>query len=162
MRGNLRRTAVAVSPALGALAVALSVLSVLLAGCSVVSQPDAKDWDKQVQTTLEDTASEVGTARLALESAAHDRVWSPYSLVLLSEAEESAGKLESDLSALQPPPSRQQQAEDVLDLLESANSAVREARVAAVEEKYDDPDLVANLAKLHDDLEQASKAAEPR
>lgn len=154
MSGDLRRTLAAVPAAV----LGLLVLLGGLAGCGVVSQPDTKAWDEQVQTTLADAASEVATARLALRSAHDDRVWSPYALVLVTESEKAADKLESQLASLQPPTSRQQQAEDVLDLLASATSAVREAREAAVDKKYDDPALDSKLAKLHDALEQASKA----
>jgi hypothetical protein len=151
VNGNLRRTVAAVSAA--------AVLPFAVAGCGLVEQPDPAAWDSEARTTLTDAAGEVATARLVLETAANREVWSSYAVVTLVDAEEAAEKLETDLAKLQPPPERRRQAEDVLDLLAAATTAVREAREAAVDQEYDDADLVAKLTTLKEALERAGESA---
>lgn len=48
---------------------------------------------------------------------------------------------------------------EVLDLLEAAASAVREARQAAVDGEYDDPTLTQKLDRLIRALESAAAAS---
>ncbi|MFB9765696.1 hypothetical protein ACFFOS_14990 [Nocardioides kongjuensis] len=142
-------------PAVVAVLVALPVL-LLLAGCGVVSKPDATAWDDQATQALTDAGSEVATARLALESARRERTWSSYTTVLVAEAEEAAAKAEEDLSRLQVPASRRDDAAQVLDLLDHAVDLVSEARAHAVAGRYDDKALVHRLDHLSDQLQQAA------
>jgi hypothetical protein len=142
-------------PAVVAVLVALPVL-LLLAGCGVVSKPDAKAWDDQATQALTDTGSEVATARLALESARKERTWSAYTTVLVAEAEEAAGKVEEDLARVQVPAGRTDDAAKVLDLLDRAVDLVSEARSHAVAGKYDDKALVDQLDHVSDELQQAA------
>ena len=142
-------------PAVVAVLVALPVL-LLLSGCGVVSKPDASAWDDQATQALTDAGSEVATARLALESARKERTWSAYTTVLVAEAEEAAGKIDDDLSRLQVPAGRTDDAAKVLDLLDQAVDLVGEARSHAVAGRYDDKALVERLDHLSDDLEQAT------
>lgn len=134
----------------------VAVLVLLLAGCGVVSRPDATAWDHQAAQALTDAASEVATARLALESARKERTWSSYTTVLVAEAEEAAGKVEEDLSRLQVPDGRTDEATKVLDLLDRAVDLVGEARAHAVDGKYDDKALVDHLDDLSDELRKAT------
>jgi len=121
-----------------------------------VSKPDEAAWDDQAGPALTDAASEVATARLALESARADRTWSSYTTVLVAEAEEAAGKVEEDLSRLQVPAGRTDDAAKVLDLLDRAADLVGEARSHAVAGTYDDRGLVDRLDHLSDQLQQAA------
>lgn len=141
MSGSWRTTVVAVS------------LAAVLSGCSMVAQPDARGWDDQAAQTLTDAASEVGTARLALESARDGRTWSSYAVVLVSQAEEAMGTAQEDLSRLQVPAGRERQAERVEQLLEDAGKAVQEARAAVVAGRYDDAELDRQLTDLGRRLE---------
>lgn len=140
--GSQRRTVVAVLLVLAALAAGP------LAACTVIEEPAAADWDHSAERALSDMASEVGSARLALDTARRERLWPPYALVLVTEAEEAAGTVEEDLSRLQVPPQREQQAEQVLDLLAVAVTTVSEARSRAVEGRYDDPALLDRMERL--------------
>lgn len=142
-------------PAVVAVLVALPVL-LLLVGCGVVSKPDATAWDDQATQALTDAGSQVATARLALESARKDRTWSSYTTVLVAGAEEAAGKVEEDLSRLQVPAGRTDDAAKVLDLLDQAVDLVGEARAHAVDGTYDDKALVDRLDHLSDELQQAT------
>lgn len=141
MSRPLRTTVVAVS------------LTALLTGCSLVSEPDARAWDDQAERSLTDAASEVGTARLALETAHEGRTWSSYAVVLVAQAEEAMGTAQDDLSRLQVPPGRAERAERVEQLLDDAGTAVEDARAAAVAGRYDDEALRAELADLGRRLE---------
>lgn len=137
---------------------AAALLLVGMAGCSVVDRPDTAAWDSQARTALTDAAGEVATARLVLETAADGETWSSYAVVTLADAEEAADTLASDLAKVQPPAARREEADQVLDLLQAASSAVREARQAALEEAYDDEALVTRLTTLGKALERASAA----
>jgi len=150
MRRLLRTTVVAVS------------LLMLSAGCSLVSRPDAAGWDQQAERALDDAASEVGTARLALRGAQDDRAWSSYTTVLVAEAEEAAATAEEDLAAVQVPGTRADAASSALELLGKAADATREVRQLAVRGRYDDPALADRLARLAADLQQEAERAKAR
>ncbi len=124
-----------------------------LAGCSMVSQPDAAAWDQQAERSLSDAASQVDTARLALETAREERTWSSYTVVLVAQAEEAMGTAQDDLSRLQVPPARAQRAEEVASLLDEAATAVEDARAHAVAGRYDDERLRTRLSDLDRRLE---------
>ncbi|MFD1248769.1 hypothetical protein ACFQ3F_13295 [Nocardioides ginsengisoli] len=113
-----------------------------------MSRPDASGWDQQAQQALKDAASDVGTVRIALRTAARDRAWSSYTIVLVAKAEETTGKTEQDLSSVQVPPARRIAARETLDLLSQAVASVQEARAHAADGRYDDPGLVDELTRL--------------
>ncbi|MBM0127081.1 hypothetical protein [Pimelobacter simplex] len=142
-------------PAVVAVRLVASLL-VLLTGCGVVSEPDATAWDQHAVQALTDAASQVATARLALEAAGDGRTWPTYTTVLVAEAEEAAGTAEEDLARLQVPPERADAAPEVLDLLGRAVDLVAEARAHAVAGTYDDRALLDALDRLSDDLRQAA------
>ncbi|WP_408898244.1 hypothetical protein ACJ5H2_03845 [Nocardioides sp. R1-1] len=146
-----QRPAVVAAPL--ALLLALLVATV---GCGVVSRPDAAGWDQQAERALTDAASQVATARLALENAAAGRTWSPYTTVLVADAEEAAGTAEEDLARLQVPAARERAAATALDLLHRAVELVGEARAHAVDGVYDDRALLEQLDVLARELEQAA------
>lgn len=156
MRRSRRTTAVAVS------LVSLVALLLLLARCSVVSRPDAASWDRQAVQALDDAAGQVGTARLALRTAANGGAWSSYTTVLVTEAEEAAAAAEQDLARLQVPDQRRDAARTTLDLLGRATDATREARAHAVAGRYDDPALADELARLGTALDEEAARAENR
>ncbi|TNM44233.1 hypothetical protein FHP29_05895 [Nocardioides albidus] len=135
---------------------ALLLLAGLLGACGVVSRPDAAAWDDQATLALTDAGSQVATARLALTSAAKERTWSPYTTVLVAEAEEAAAKAEEDLARVQVPPGRADDAAAVLDLLDRAAGLVGEARAHAVDGEYDDRSLLDDLDRLAGELQKAA------
>ncbi|GAA1528600.1 hypothetical protein [Nocardioides humi] len=138
------------------LVVWLAVLGPLVAGCGVVGRPDADGWDEQAEQALADAASQVATARLALETAAEGRTWSSYTTVLMADAEEAAGRAEDDLARVQAPARRTGAARAVLDLLARAVELVRTARAHVVAGRYDDPALLDDLDRIAGELERAS------
>jgi len=152
----LRTAAVAVSLLL------LVLATPSLAGCSLVGRPDASGWDQKAQLALDDAASEVGTARLALRAAHEHRTWSGYTTVLVADAEKAAATAEEDLSRLQVPSGRADAASTALDLLGRAADATRQVRAMAVAGRYDDPALEKELARLAGALQREATRAESR
>ncbi|WGX97881.1 hypothetical protein [Nocardioides sp. L-11A] len=141
-------------PAVVAVLVLLPTL--LLAACGVVARPDAAAWDDQAAQALTDASSQVATARLALVSARDGRTWSAYTTVLVAQAEEAAGKAEENLSRVQVPAARADDAATVLDLLDRAVDLVAEARAHAVSGRYGDAGLLEDLDSLAGRLRQAA------
>ncbi|MFC5728541.1 MULTISPECIES: hypothetical protein [Nocardioides] len=148
MKGTLRRTVVAITAA----------ASVLATGGCAVSAPDAAGWDEQARTSLADAAGEVATARLTLETAADERTWPSYAVVVLAEAEDAAATLHDDLAKVQVPAERREVAAEVLGLLAAAATSVREARQAAVGGRYGDPALMQELDRLLQALESGAES----
>ncbi|MCR1786405.1 hypothetical protein KVF89_27980 [Nocardioides carbamazepini] len=134
----------------------LVALTLLLTACGVVAEPDAAAWDERAARALSDAGSQVATARLALESADEERTWSAYATVLVAQAEEAAGKAAEDLSRVQVPTARADDAADVLDLLDQAVDLVGEARAHSVDGEYDDQALLDALDRLADELRRAA------
>jgi hypothetical protein len=146
VEGPWRRTVAAVGLALASTG----------AGCATVERPDAADWDTRAAQALTDASSEVATTRLAMETAGRERAWSSYTVVLVAQAENAMATVEDDLARLQAPAARAERAEDVLDLLAEATSAVRDARALTVEGEYDDQ---ATLHELEDVASALTRAA---
>jgi hypothetical protein len=134
----------------------LLLLLLLLSACGMVGQPDTAAWDDQAEQALADAGSQVGTARLALESADEERTWPAYATVLVAQAEEAAAKAEEDLARVQVPAGRADDAAAVLDLLGRTADLVREARAHAVDREYDDRALLDELDRLADELRRAA------
>lgn len=142
MSGAWRTTVVAVS------------LTATLTGCSLVSQPDATSWDDQATQALSDAAGQVGTARMALDSARRGRTWSSYTVVLVAQAEEAMGTTQDKVSTLQVPAGREKRAARIEQLLDDAGKAVQDARADAVTGRYDDPRLRRQLSDLGERLQK--------
>lgn len=132
------------------------VQAAVLAGCSLVDEPDAAEWDAQAEKALKGAASEVGTTRLALDTAARERAWASYTTVLVVQAEHGVATVADDLAVVQVPRGREQRAEEVDLLMDDAVAAVREARSLALRGTYDDPDVADELDRLAGDLEHAA------
>ena len=139
---------------MGAWRTTVVVVCVLAAtsGCSLVGQPDVAAWDEQAHQAVTDATSEVATARLAVQTARDERVWSSYTLVLVADAEKAMGTVQDDTSRLQVPPGRDRDAKDLATLLDDAAAAVQDARQHAVEGRYDDPALLDVLDRAEDRL----------
>ncbi|KRA31180.1 MULTISPECIES: hypothetical protein [unclassified Nocardioides] len=142
----------------GLTAALAGVLAALLCSCSLVEEPDAAAWDQQAAQALEDAASEVATTRLALETAAQERVWSSYTTVVVADAEEAIVTVADNLARVQAPAGRTEQAADVGALMDRAVASVRAARSLAVQGRYDDPASIDELDRLATDLEDAAGA----
>jgi len=142
-------------------AAACALLALTLTGCGVVDRPDPAGWDQQAGTALEDAASQVATARLALRSAARERTWSTYTTVLVAEAEEAAASTEEDLSRVQVPRPRRSAAARVQELLSRAVDAVAQAREHAVDGVYDDAALLDELDRVDAALEHEHDRVAP-
>lgn len=125
-------------------------------GCSLVGQPDVAAWDARAHRAVTDATSEVATARLAVETARDERAWSSYTMVLVAEAEKAMGTVQDDLSRLQVPSGRDEDADDLETLLDEAAGAVQDARQHAVEGQYDDPALLDALDRASDRLARAA------
>lgn len=142
----------------GLAAAVAGLLAALLCGCSLVEEPDVAAWDQQAAQALEDAASEVATTRLALETAARERVWSSYTTVLVADAEEAIATVADDLARVQAPAGRTEQAVDVGALMDRAVATVRAARSLVVQGRYDDPATVDDLDRVATELEDAAGA----
>lgn len=128
------------------------VAAVVLAGCSLVSQPDPDDWTATSQRSLESAASAVATTRVTLREHDAGDLWDSYAVVLLADAEEAVGTASDDVALLQTPPGEKERAERVLDLLAEAEDAVRAAREAMVDDEPVTGDRLRSLDDLRDRL----------
>ena len=127
---------------------AVAVLVVLgLAGCRP-DQPSPSQWHEKAGQALEDVASELATAELAVRGQLDDKMLGRSAVVLLVDAEESAGSGVEDFTALQPPPDLAQSHAEVSDALEHAAGLITRARTARVGQQVaEQRDLVRRLAE---------------
>jgi hypothetical protein len=113
--------------------VALVAVAALVGGC-VPSQPSPNDWRRQARQSLEDVLSEVATAQVVLREQAAGHLLTKAGVVMLVDAEESAGTTAETFSALQPPEGFEQRHAKVSDALERASGLIADARMARVRE----------------------------
>ncbi|HWJ09973.1 MAG TPA: hypothetical protein VNS46_11380 [Nocardioides sp.] len=135
--------------------VVVALLPWVVSGCSLVAQPDTAGWDRSARQAVTDATSEVATTRLAVETAHEERAWSTYTLVVVAEAEEAMGTVQDDVSRLQVPAGRGDDADDLEALLDDAAGAVQEARQHATDGRYDDPRLLELLDRVEEQLSRA-------
>lgn len=141
-----------------ALRVVLAALSlvVLLAGCTVAT-PSAGDWRATAARSLEDSASAVSTARLALREQEAERTWSTYAVTLAADAEKQTGTATDGVATLQRPEGvGVAEAAAVMDLLGRAEDVVRRARQHLV---AGGPPPDALLERLDTVAQQLTRAA---
>jgi hypothetical protein len=120
------------SDASGATYAAGLAAAVMLAvcSCSVPDSPSATKWADDCDQQSSTVASALATSAEVLRLVGDDRVPSRYARVVLVQAEESADKAITSAEALQPPSSALEADRRVMQVLEDAASAVRDARVA--------------------------------
>ena len=132
--------------------VAISLLTLLLSGCTV-KEPDAGEWRDLARQTLDDVASEVATAELVLAQLDRGKLPSAYGETVLAEAEKAAGMAEESLSSVQAPPGLRARSDEVLALVGRAVDAVQAARETVVAGVFHTPELVRELNRLHTALD---------
>ncbi|QNE21297.1 hypothetical protein F1D05_29505 [Kribbella qitaiheensis] len=124
----------------GMIAVAAIVLA-LAAGCG---DPDQKMLDAGARAAR-DTASEVGTARLAAQSVLDHKLWNAPATQVVADAEQAIGKVASTFDTQQPQTGRSRQTFDTFSAaLSTAQDNVTELRIAL---KNDDLGTVADQVK---------------
>lgn len=89
-------------------------------------------YEGKAVTTAESALSNVETVRLAARNAARDRAFGPYVSVVVSDAEEAVGGVQSTFGSIQPPDGDADKLAATLDeILGDALDHVRDVRVAA-------------------------------
>jgi hypothetical protein len=81
--------------------------------------------------TIESALAEVQTARLTARIAGHERGFTPYLSVTLSDAEDSLGGLQGTFDSIQPPGGMDAFRQDVDKLLADALEHTTDVRIAA-------------------------------
>ncbi|WP_344779036.1 hypothetical protein [Nocardioides panacisoli] len=107
---------------------------------------------------LGDASSQLSTVRLILETERRDDTWHGYAVVVLADAEKSAGKDADTVSALQAPPDRTKLSSKVSDLLTRASDLVQQARETVVAHHEVDQKLLQQLQSLSDRLDTEEKS----
>jgi hypothetical protein len=103
------------------------MIAVVLSGCG---DPDQKLRAAAAQAARE-TASEVNTARLAVEQLQAGRLWQQPAQQLVSDAEKAVGKAATSFSSQQPSTDASRRTyEQVTDVLDAAQTAVTAIRIA--------------------------------
>ena len=89
-------------------------------------------YTKKASHSVQDTRSAVETARLAVDAADQDRATGPYLSVLLGQAEDEAGSVQTTFDSVQPPNEAADRLRDDVDsLLSEAVSVLGDLRIAA-------------------------------
>ncbi|HEY9564702.1 MAG TPA: hypothetical protein VIR30_13120 [Nocardioides sp.] len=109
------------------------VLALCATGCRP-SEPSPADWRQKAGQSLEDVASELATAQLTLEAQGDAKLLAKTGVVLLVDAEESAGTTVESFTALQPPKGFERRHTEVSDVLEHASGLLADVRAARVRE----------------------------
>jgi hypothetical protein len=107
--------------------VGVLVIVMVLAGCG---DPDQKMRSAAAQAARA-TASEVNTARLAVEQLQAGRLWQQPAEQLVKDAEKAVGKAATTFSSQQPTTDASRRTyEQVTDVLDDAETAVTAIRIA--------------------------------
>jgi len=124
--------------------------------CGCVSHPvgPARTFAKyegKARTTAASALSEVQTARVVARAAARGNAFGPYTGLVLGDAEESLGGLQSTFGSIQPPDERADRVrEDLGSILSDAEDHVADVRIAARRGQLHD--LAAIASPLDDDV----------
>jgi hypothetical protein len=119
---------------------------VLVAGC-VGPARTYDDYRLKATSSVETARSAVGTAQLAVRVADERRAFTPYVVVLVSEAEEDAGSAQQSFDSIQPPNTRADALRsDVDDLLTAATDVLATLRIEARRGHLDE--LVSHAREL--------------
>jgi hypothetical protein len=98
-----------------------------LAGCGNPDQQMRTEGAKAAR----DAASQVSTARLAGQSLLEQKIWSPTTTVLVSDAEEALGKVATSFGARQPETVESRKIYDqTTEALSTAEESVTDLRIA--------------------------------
>jgi hypothetical protein len=133
------------------------LVTMIVAASACVSHPvgPARTFGKyegKARTTAESALSEVQTARLAADAAARGNAFGPYTGLVLGDAEESLGGLQSTFGSIQPPDERADEVRDDLgSILSDAEDHVADVRIAARRGQLAELDTIA--APLDDDID---------
>jgi hypothetical protein len=139
-----------VKPVAGSLVFAVLVL---VSGCRP-SAPSESAWRDSAEQAVTDMVSEVATSRLTMQQELRDRFVGRYGVVVLTYAEEAAGKAADSVGGLQPPPAAQPSYVELTGVLSDATDAIAQARIAlaagdARQSRGAIQELGEALAKLH-------------
>jgi hypothetical protein len=116
---------------------ALLVTFLLVATNACVSHPVGPartfgKYESKARTTADGALSAVQTARLVAKTASRGSAFGPYTGQVLSDAEESLGKLASTFGSIQPPDERADKVRsDLGSIINDAEDHVADVRIAA-------------------------------
>jgi hypothetical protein len=145
--------------------VALAVLVAVLAGLAVLATRTVPHpigpartlgkYEGKAATTAQSALSAAATVRLAALTASRDRSFGPYITVVITDAEDDLGGVQSTFDSIQPPGDAADDLQQELDqLLSDALDHVRDVRVAA---RRGELTKLAEIAKaLEDDTAKLS------
>jgi hypothetical protein len=138
---------------------ALAVVAVVLAGC-VAPPRDDSAFRGDAQSALESATSDTRTAGLALRHWLAGDLTKPYADVVVTDAEGALGPVADVFAGLDPPtPDADKLREQVLELLDDAQSATEDGRIAL--RRSDEAGVrsaVAELDRIGTSLESAGEA----
>jgi hypothetical protein len=133
-----------------------------MAGC-LAPALDSSDYRFKASRTAEEVASALQTAGLAVNSAERHELPLPPIEVAVHDAEDQIGASTGSFKIVKPPNEPMESLrEDTLDLVEQAEDAVSEARIAL--QQLDLPAAVEALSdaqELAEELESFGKQVEP-
>lgn len=116
-------------------------------------------YEEKARTTAKSALSNVATVRLAARMGSEDRAFGPYLSVLVSDAEEAIGGVQSTFDSTQPPDERGDDLRDEIDeLLTDALDHVADVRVAVRRGELADLDQEAQ--PLDEDAEKLQSFVE--
>lgn len=127
--------------------VLVTVLALLTACGPVPSRPSAADWRSSAQMTVDDAVAQVATAKLLLEEQEKGHILGGYAVATVVHAEELLGTSTEGLLSQQVPKGMEKKAARLADLLDQAETAVREARSALVRGDPGNPQQLERLQK---------------
>jgi hypothetical protein len=138
-------------------AVALAVGLLLLTAC-VPPTPDVDTWRYDARQALSDVASEVATARLVLREELGSGLLARYEVVVVAQAEETAGKTADSFSAKQPPSQERQRYATVTGAMDDATGLLSDVRIAVTGgDRAAYPSLLDRLVAADDRLQRLER-----
>lgn len=137
----------------------LVALLLLSSGC-VVASPDADTYGDAAASTLGTAVSEVATVRTLLELLDSGDIQRPAVVAQLRYSEDALSRAAQGFESLNPPPEQDVLSDETGRLLDEAESALRDARVAIHRSsKADYPKIAKDLDDLGARLEKLETSA---
>ena len=122
----------------------LCILSAVLAAC-VSPAFDYGDYVNKASGSLDAAISEIETTRITLQAVQGDRIFSTSADVTISGSEDAMGSIVGTFSAVQPPPSADDVQARTSHLLDVAQEAVTDSRIAV---RRGDPSQIDDALQL--------------
>ena len=144
-------------------ALALVAGPALLSGCGIGHPSSVSSWQSASDRVLGSAISGLGTARLAVQQEADNRMPHSYAVVTATDAIDTTGKEISGYQVAQPPDSLHAANAAVGDALDQASSLLVDVRIALASPGLTADSahrLVQRIDALRDKLDKLDKAVE--